>query len=90
MSTQQPEALRLALMLRGMGANRFIAKNLDKAAAELERLHARVQELEAQQERKAPTKEELSDYLMQQDAVIVARKTYEAMRGFAPLRRVDT
>lgn len=39
----------------------------------------RIADLETQLARKAPTKEELADYLMQQDAVIVARSTYEGM-----------
>lgn len=43
---QQPEALRLADAMTERGT--WISENSHKAAAELRRLHARVQELEAQ------------------------------------------
>lgn len=44
----------------------------------------RIAELEAQLARKVPTKEELAAYLKQQDAVIIARKTYDEMRCPTP------
>lgn len=45
---QQPEALRLAARLRSGYSN--LRKDLEPAAAELERLYARVQELEEQKQ----------------------------------------
>lgn len=59
-------------------------------ARHIAQLRARIAELEAQLARKVPTKEELAAYLLQQDAVIIARDTYEAMRGFSPPRKVET
>lgn len=50
--------------------------------ARLERAEQRVQELETQLARMVY----LPDYLQRQDAVIIARKTYEAMRSPSPQR----
>lgn len=47
-STEQPEALRQAAWLR-----KWFGKDTERAAQELEALHARVQELEAQVQRAA-------------------------------------
>lgn len=48
-STEQPEALRQAAWLR-----KWFGKDTERAAQELEALHARVQELEAAQAQRAP------------------------------------
>lgn len=70
---QKSEAQRLAGILRGIGPQGFMAKQLDRAATELERLQALVEA------RRGPTKEEIEDYLFKQDAVLVARATYREM-----------
>ncbi len=48
-STEQPEALRQAAWLR-----KWFGKDTERAAQELEALHARVQELEASQAQRVP------------------------------------
>lgn len=53
-STEQPEALRLAEVLDALDVGSFKNSLLGKAAAELRRLHARVQELEASQAQRVP------------------------------------
>lgn len=53
-STEQPEALRLADYLEMIAPNECKSLIVNRAAQELRRLHARVQELEAAQAQRAP------------------------------------
>ena len=84
--TQQAEALRLAQFAMDRQTHLGSCRNscdkngkaawddYAKTAVELRRLQALVAA------RAAPTRQEIQDYLHQQGAVLIAKKTYEAMR----------
>lgn len=85
MTAQQPETLpELIERMRGLHVDHVPDGWPAVRMREISALLDRIAELEAQLARKVPTKEELADYLLQKDAVIIARKTYEAMRWPSP------